>query len=186
MSKDLKNYYKDRDVYDNINYEILDVNVDRKRLEYIRNLDNKNMCFGCYDFDILIGLLADYYNLEVYYKDIFIGYIGWCIFNNIVNINVIPTIIIKEEYRNMGFGDILLKKFINTAFLDYYVFDNIYIPIDEFNYVSIKLAQKNKFKEFEGYRKKDYKGLRRQKYYLYTRDDFKKNRKYLEKYGHIF
>ena len=182
MNKDMKEYM-DKLMYNNINYRILDVDKDEDKFRLIWNLDNKKMCFGYYDFDMLCQLAHDYYNLEVYYNDIFIGYIGWCNTNFNEKMQIIPTIILKNEYRHMGFGDMLLKKFINTVFLDYHMVDSIYIPVIKYDYVSLKLVNNNDFSRFEGYGNKD---LKKYNYYLYKANDFDKNRKCLKKYGSIF
>ena len=189
MNKDIINVlkeYKDKLICDNIKYRIIDVYQDEKTINNIKKIDDKKLYFGGYDLEELRECLHNYYNLGVYYRDKFIGYIGWCNCKNNRELQIIPTIIIKKEYRCLGFGDILLKKFINSTFLDYHVFNSIYTSVNDRDYVSLRMVQNNNFREFNGYEKNNNGELEKKKYFLYTVDEFNKNKKKLKKYGSIF
>lgn len=81
---------------------------------------------------------------------------GYIEYNDIYETIDIVNVFVKEEYRNKGIGNSLLKKLIDIAIKENK--KNITLEVSVENKVAIKLYEKNGFKKV-AIRKGYYKGI---------------------------
>ena len=178
--------YKEKLLIEKLNYKELDISnlEDVAIVKEVSEFDTSKKCFGDYSlFDDF-----DYYtNYAIYFENELIGFLGYTESHPKDTTRIIPCLCIKEKYRNIGIGYIIINQLLNNVFEYYDDIKSIYLTIIENNIPSIRLAKSLGFYGFPGYRENDYiqvnGTLEKQNHYLYKRKDYEKNKKEHLPYG---
>ena len=180
--------YKERIIIEKLNYKELNIDnlEDILIIKRLTEFDTSKYCYG--DYSLFAGF-DEYFNYAIYLGDELIGYLAY-IFSHPKDITrFIPCICLKEEYRHIGIGYIVIKQLMNTLFETFSDLKSIYVTALEKNTQSINLAKSIGFYEFPGYRENDYFLVNgkeeKQNHYLYKRKDYQKNKKNFISYGYM-
>ena len=168
--------YKNKLLKQGLSYKFLPVGNSEyiNVLTKVKSFDDNRKCFGDYSLSTILRCFKQYYNYGIYYQGDLIGYVGFCNYFSDSKMAYL-TFILKEEYRNLGFGSIILDDIVKMIF-DIYKMDSIYANTCYDNNGCKKMLENNGFSIFDGYRENDYYLIYDenvlQVHYLYTLKDY--------------
>lgn len=135
------------------NLKLVDITNNKDLITKGVMFDDEHTCYHTYSRieDVITGLMVSADNYGIYYKDEFIGIIS--VFNHYYKdlTRFELSISIKNEYRNQGIGKYCYDYILDNYFKKDKV-KSIHLSIREDNVKSRILAEKCRFKLYQGYK----------------------------------
>ena len=135
------------------NISILNINGNKDLITEGVFFDNEHTCYHTYDDiqDVITGLMVSANNYGIYFQDEFIGIISvfYQYYKDLSRYEM--SICIKDKYRNKNIGKYCFAYVIQDCFEKTDI-KSIHLSIREDNIKSRKVAEKNGFKLYSGYK----------------------------------